>query len=261
MEKQNLLLFSLQLGDWPYQYKLYFAEAETLTEEDPVIHCFCLHSRKRFFSLELGGIYSITANGIFIREMEKTGRQHMSEEDYLYLLDTRDMIFMNDEERMHVGLDRQDYDPHELYYSLKNAEAIYKYEPTWKERLFRICLKAIEYSISTLIPIGLFLIYVFAMTYIKSSSESFLAPYVLPIAAASSMPLMFFLMSFLYRLGEALLLNAPTAKYITLKKYFLLWAGMKKAVAIEALNTELIKKAGITTAILFFVGLVILLFV
>ena len=226
-----------------------------------LIHCFCVCSRKRFFSLELGRIYSITANGLFIREIECTGRQHLSEEDYLYLLDTRDMIFMSDEERAHVGFDGEEYDPHDFYYSLKDASAIYKYEPTWQEKLFRICLKAIEYSVSTLIPIGLFLIYVFAMTHIKSSAGSFLAPYVLPIAAASSMPLMFFLMSFLYRLGEGLLLNTPTAKYITLKKYFLLWAGMKKAVAFEALNTELIKKVGIGTASLFFVGLLILLFV
>ena len=51
-EKQNLLLFSLQLGDWPYKYKLYFAEAETVADEDPVIHCFCVCSRKKFFSLE-----------------------------------------------------------------------------------------------------------------------------------------------------------------------------------------------------------------
>lgn len=261
IQKHQMLLFSLRLGEFPYKYKLYFAELDSVNMQEPVIHCFCIRSRKLFMSLELGGVYSLTVSGVYIKSIERTDRYNLTEDNYMYLLDTRDMIFMDDKEREYVGLEDDDYDPKNLYYSLKTAQQLYRYRPSRKEIAFRILLKGLEYTVSILIPILLFLIYVFSLSNIKSSSESWAAPFVLPLAGATSMPFMFHLMSLFYRLGESLLLNTPATKFITLQKYFLLWAGMKKGLMLEEINSRILRNYGIGTLILCFFGAVFMLII
>ncbi|MBR3304696.1 MAG: hypothetical protein IKI74_02595 [Christensenellaceae bacterium] len=256
--QKEMLLFGFRTGARPYNYQLYFAEKDTVGTADPLIHCCCMKKRKDFLSLEIGGIYLLDLQGVFIRDIMYLDRYHLTEREYFSLCHRRDEMFMTDKEKEHIGFDRDNYREENRYYSLKTSEALYHYEPATRMEIVYTLLKGLEYAACILIPIGLFLLYIFTIGSIKQDSMSRFAPFAVPFAAVTSMPLMFYLMSFIYKLGECLLLNIPEIKYLALRKYFFMWGGIRKSVTFDEINNTRTRVSAAVTFAIFVVGILII---
>ena len=262
-ELGGLLLFSMERGRYPYRYRLYFAELDTIDGKRPVIHRLKVNSRRRFFSFALGGIYNISCSRITIKTVEHTGSYNLSDMDYYRLVDARDLLFLDDKSARFIGLADEQYDPREYYYSFSAYRQLLEYAPPfWNRALVNGC-KLIVYLLCLFIPVALYLLFLFSISNSLTGSGTLTVSrvFAVPIAALGTFPFLLWMMTAVYAVSETLLLNIRSLRYHMLRSYALRWAGMRKSCYIEPSQKRALLKSGLITGGIFLVTLLLVLFV
>lgn len=254
----DMLLFSKELGRYPYLYRLYFCEVESLATDRPVIHRFTVSTRKAFHQAKLGGVYTLTANKIRIRSMENTDTLTLTDEQYYLLTDTRDLVFLDDKQAKDLALTADDYSPEEHYYTWANTKALLEYNPSFWHKLLVALVKIALYTLSILIPFILYLLFLYVFVSVLPLDLTTKGrAFVMPVLAIFSVPFVLWVMQGIYLMCEAFLLNLDYFRYDMLRSYCLKWGGMRKNCHIEKKERVSFLKSGAVTGGLLVIGLVL----
>lgn len=256
----DLILFSKEIGRHPYLYRLYFAELSTLTDKTPVIRRFVVKSRAAFDGYALGGVYSLTHDGLIVLSAEHEGDAPLSETDYLTLVDVRDLRFMDDHTSEEIGLTNEDYSPAERYYSYQEISALLNYQPSTKHRLLYAFLKVASYAACIIVPLGLWLLFTYTISVLMQDAGLNNTPFGLPILTLGTMSFIIWLMCFLFKNVDLFLLNTEAFRYDSLKSYALKWGGMRKSCQMEPEERKSLAKGGYITGAVCIVSLLVALF-
>ena len=257
--KSNMLLFSMEIGKYPYRYRLYFAEQDASGLSNPKIHCFRVKSRKVFSHLSLGGLYTLTYKKFVIRSFELEASNTLTNEEYFHLLELRDLKFMDEKTMRSIHMFSSSYSVDSYYYNFENAKKIYEYRPSFIQRLTVLGAKLVSYFASFVIPAALYFLFLYALIALTQRSQpTAFRALSFPIAALITLPFIVWLMYTIFLFGEIVLLNISFMRDSMLRLYFLRWAGMRKSCYIEKPQKHAIFKFGLISALLLVIGLVII---
>lgn len=256
----DLILFSKEIGKRPYVYRLYFAELATLTDKTPVIRRFVVKTRKAFENYVLGGVYSLTHDGLTVVSAEHEGDAPLSETDYITLVDVRDLRFMDDATGDAIGLTDDDYSPIERYYTYQEITALLRYTPSTGHRLLYAFLKVASYAACIIVPIGLWLLFTYTFSVLTEDAGLNNTPFGLPILTLGTMAFIIWLMCFLFKTVDLFFLNTDAFRYDTLKSYALKWGGMRKSCRMEPEERKSLAKGGYITGAVFILSFLVALF-
>ena len=261
MSKANrdLMLFSKEHGRYPYKYRLYFAERSSASTERPVIYRYCAGSKKMFDSLSLGGVYDVIYSGVYIKSFEPTATVNLSNDAYLALVDARDLMFMDTASAKRIGLMDENYDPADYYYDFDSYKALVEYEPTFGHKLVVWALKILSYLLCIVIPIGIYLLFIFSLSsnILTDTSIATTKVFALPVAAIGTLPFLVWAMTVIYFSSELLFLNMEYMRYYLLRSYALRWAGMRKSCFPEPFQKKRLIKTGIIAGSILAVCLIV----
>lgn len=242
----DMLLFSKELDSYPYKYKLFFVEAPSLRKDKPIIHRFVVSSRKKFDSFALGRIYSLTAKGLTITAFTAEDTYNLTEFDYLKLVDTRDLCFMDAQTAETIGLNDGSYDPHDYYYTYSVYKSLLEYRGSPSHRFAYISLKLAMYFLCFIVPVVLYFMFVYATSsFIGADATRPGQSLAVPVSAMGTLPFVIWLMSTIYTFSELLMLNTEYLRTDILRGYALRWAGIRKNCFMENSQRQRIAKQGL----------------
>lgn len=258
----KMLLFSVETSSYPYKYRLYFVEQDTLYYEKPVLHCFYVRSKKIFDSAVLGGVYVLSYCKSRIKSMTLCDTLKLGDSDYFFLCENRDRKFRNSIYEKRTNNESGIYAPQELYYDFNTARDIFEYNPSSGKKTIVFIIRLAVYLLSIIIPVGLYLLFTLTLTLkLPQIAHGYLASISVPLLALMSLPFIIWLMIMLYTMCEVLLLNIEYTRYILIKLYFLRWAGMRRSCHIESHLRRKLLTSGIVTTSLLVVTLILTLFI
>lgn len=245
----GLMLFSKEKLHYPYKYRLYFIDVNTLKGKNPSIHRFCVRCNKDFESYEVGGVYNILASELNIVAVEKQYEADIDDELYYSLVYLRDLIFMEEDEGKYVGLEGEAYTADDYYWGYSDYKNIISYKPDYKTKALYVLIKFFLYLFAIVLPMGIYMmvLYGFATTRMRVSICT------IPSVAVLCMPLVIWMMNFIFLMGEVIILNIPLINMMTYKKYALRWAGMRRSGDISART-----KREITSGLIISLGCILL---
>ncbi len=226
----QLMLFSKEKLHYPYKYRLYFIDINTLKCDEPSIHRFCVRSKKTFDEYELGGVYDITAAGLNITDAVLTRVADVDEDLYHSLVYLRDLIFMDDRAGKYIGLEGDAYNTADYYWDFADYKQIIEYKPDKGTKSLYILTKFFLYFLAIVLPIGIYMMTLYGLS--ASSMKSF-SVITIPSVAILTLPLVIWMMNFIFLMGEMLILNTSSIKMLACRKYALKWAGMRRDTTIS----------------------------
>jgi len=260
--KAEMMLFSLELARYPYPYRLYFAELQTVSLAKPKIHCLCVKNAKAFYACQLGGIYTLVYRKLQIREMNETGHYALSEAEYFHLLAVRDKKYAQVGKARHIDCLAAGYDPADYYYSYATAQKLLEFRPGFARRALVFFGKLVAYFLAYIVPIALYVLFIYALLHLLKEPNGVLShPVGAAIAALGAFPFVLAGMTELHFLAEHVLLNIEQTRYPILRLYFLRWAGMRKSCEFDGAERRRIGKNLLVTFLIFVVSLAVVFFV
>ncbi len=235
----GLMLFSKEKLHYPYKYRLYFIDLATVNSEEPEIHRFCVRSGKLFDRMQLAGVYELTARGLFITDCVITEMAYIDDDFYHSLLYLRDLIFMDKRSGKYVGINTDAYNTTDYYWNFDEYRQILSYKPSKKTNILYVLYKLAMYFFTIVIPVGL---YALALYGISTLPADVAGAFTLPSTAILSLPLVLWMMNFIFIMGETVMLMLPDISRCAVKKYALKWAGMRRdGVLGERTKKEIIR--------------------
>ena len=244
----RLMLFSKEKLHYPYKYRLYFIDLDTLDSEEPAIHRFCTHGRKLFEQPQLGEIYSVEACGLFVRSFVHVGTAQVDDDFYHSLLYLRDLIFMDKRSGKYVGINTDAYNTADYYWDFDEYKQILAYKPDAGTKILYALYKFFMYLFTIVLPVG---IYGLVLYGLSSLPEKTVGAFAIPSAAILCLPMVLWMMNFIFVMGETVMLMMPGISRCAVKKYALKWAGMRRdGVLGERTRKEILRNLIISVACL-----------
>ena len=261
-ERENMLLFSKERVNGPNRYRLYFTPISSLKDETPRVFRLLVRTPFSFNKFEIGRIYTLAYAKIHILSYQPKEEFNLQEEDYTRLLQTRDLKFIDKKTSATLRSMEKPYFSKDRYYSFIETKEIVNYRPDFLTRVAITTFSGTMYGLAFLIP---FCIYVYTLfLLIKGqlglvgfSSKSL----VMPIMGIGTLPITMFLMSVLFVLSEFALLRIDFTRWSILKKYTLVWGGIRKSLFFEISDIIYLKKFGIVSGAVLAVAIIISLIV
>ncbi len=255
----DMLLFSKERSGWR-RYLLYFVKSSDLSSAAPRLYRLTVAWKRQFDDFALGGIYSLETQDHKIRSYVRENRYALSGPEYFALLRQRDLIFLNDEEKARIGIDLASYDPADFYYSIGNIQKLLEYQPSPLHRAAYHLVQFFASVLTYILPILVYLLYVFFISSRASSSQAGIFGGILvPLVTLAAIPFLFFVMHVSGQLYEELMLRTESIKYDLLQQYALEWAGMRKNIGIQREEVHSITRMGIWTVGAALLGLLLAL--
>ncbi|MBQ9941875.1 MAG: hypothetical protein IJP03_02575 [Christensenellaceae bacterium] len=234
---KQMLLFSKELGQSPYRYRLYFAEVGSLASGSPCLHRFVVRSPGLFNTMLPGRVYNLRYRSLFIHAAEETGLIDLTDAQYFDLLDRRDHYFNSERDHAHDGTPAS-----RRYYSFSSMLTLMEYSPPLGRKILWGLIQALAYTLSIGLPILLLLLGTFLFSdHSPKHAYSFL---FVPLIVAGLFPLTLWLMNALHQCSQLLLLNVENLRYITLRRYALREGGLRRSCSLSVSYRRKLLKQG-----------------
>ncbi len=258
--RENMLLFSKERVVGLQCYRLYFTPVSSLKDDTPRIFRLLVPLPWVFARFELGRIYTLHYNGIYIRSFEPRETFSLQEEDYIRLLHIRDVKFMDKRTSAALRAAEQADKSQDQHYSFEETRAIVNHRPDFLSSVAISGFSSIMIALALLVPLGLYILMIFLLaraqgTLVGSTPRSL----VLPLMGLGALPAVMFLMSLLYSLTEVVLLRIEFTRWHLLKKYTLAWGGIRRSIYFEPGDARYYRKFGLIAGATLFVFLIICL--
>lgn len=244
-ERENMLLFSKERVAGLHRYRLYFTPVSSLKDDTPRIFRLLVWLPFAFDRFELGRIYTLQYNGIYILGFEPKETFNLQEEDYTRLLHIRDVKFMDKRTSAALRATEQPSSK-DQYYSFDETRAIVNYRPDFLTSVAISGFSAILIAIALLLPLGLYIWMIYLLAKGQGDIYGF-SPrsLVLPLMGLGALPITVYCMSLLFALAELALLRIEFTRWHILKKYTLAWGGIRRSIYFEKSDIRYYKKFGI----------------
>lgn len=244
-ERENMLLFSKERVAGLHRYRLYFTPVSSLKDDTPRIFRLLVWLPFAFDRFELGRIYTLQYNGIYILGFEPKETFNLQEEDYTRLLHIRDVKFMDKRTSAALRATEQPTSK-DQYYSFDETRAIVNYRPDFLTSVAISGFSAILIAIALLLPLGLYIWMIYLLAKGQGDIYGF-SPrsLVLPLMGLGALPITVYCMSLLFALAELALLRIEFTRWHILKKYTLAWGGIRRSIYFEKSDIRYYKKFGI----------------
>lgn len=261
-ERDNMLLFSKERVAGLYRYKLYFTPVSSLREQTPRVFRLLVRTPFTFDKFEVGRVYKLAYNNVHILSFTPKEEFNLQEEDYVRLLETRDIKFMD--KKTSAAL-RQHDEPHfikDRYYAFDEVKQIVNFRQDFLTTVAVTVFSGVLTGLALLLPFALYalMIYLFirgSLPFSGFASHTL----ALPIMGIGALPVTLFIMSVLFALSELALLRIDFTKWSLIKKYTLLWGGIRKSIFFELSDVLYLKKFGLISVIVLAVSMIIALIV
>lgn len=260
--RENMLLFSKESVAGLHRYRLYFTPISSLRDESPRVFRLLVRTPFSFSRFELGRVYTLTYNNVYIFSSEAKEEFNLQEEDFTKLLQTRDLKFMDKKTSAALRSVDKPYFAKDRYYSFAEMKEIVNYRP---DVLTRVAITTFSTVLTGVALLGPFCLYAW-MLYLLIRGQMNLAGFssrslALPIMGIGALPAALFIMSVLFALSELALLRIDFTKGNILKKYTLAWGGIRKSIFFEVSDVRYIKKFGIAAGVALAVSILLALLV
>jgi len=259
-EKVDMLLFCKERLQNPTIYALYFTTMDTLSSASPRIHRFVVSSAKKFDEFSLGGYYWLKINKIRILEFAKTDEMILTDQLYLNLLELRELKFMNPRTADSLRARGLPLFRPDQYYTFSEARAISEYSPDVLDRLLIWFTMFVLYGVGLLLPFGGYCLIVYSwirkILAVPLGAETLAPTMQTLLIAICSLPLMLYLMTFLFALIDNLTMQLPWTRWFVLKRYSLQWCGLRKAFRIPMREIRRLIILGAISVAAFAAGLI-----
>lgn len=244
----GMLLFSKEIERYPYRYRLYFVEQPSILSSNPKIHRFVVKTRREFQQYDLGSVYTLEYKGLNILSKSVLATQKLDDESYFKLVESRDINFHDERSQKKKDLTADSYQPANYYYNFETQKSLLEYDPTKGHKITVAICKIIVYSLSFVVPMLLYLLYLFLISsYFSRNPSGNTEAFALPLLAIGTFPFVVWLMSSIHVFCEALMLSIEFFRYDILKSYTLKWAGLRKSCYIEPVRKRKLIRHGIIT--------------
>lgn len=261
-ERDNMLLFSKERIAGLYRYRLYFTPISSLRDETPRVFRLLVRSPFAFNRLEVGRIYKLAYGGVHIRSFEPRDVFNLQEEDYVRLIETRDIKFMDKKTSAALRQSDQPGFAKGRYYSFDEMKQIVNFRHDFLTSVAVTAFSGAIAGIALLLP---FVIYALLLRVIIGSqlaASGFTSKaLVLPVMGIGALPATVYLMAILFALSELALLRIDFTRWSLIKKYTLAWGGIRKSMFFELSDIRYFKKFGIAAGITLLVSILIALIV
>lgn len=260
-EREHMLLFSKERVAGLYRYRLYFTPISSLRDETPRVFRLLVRTPFAFNKLEVGRIYKLTYSNVHIQSFEPRDDFNLQEEDYVRLIETRDIKFMD--KKTSAALRQSDQpSSKDRYYSFDEMKQIVNYR---QDILTSIAVTAFSGAVTALALLLPFVIYALMIRIVVGSqlaAGGFTSKALaLPILGIGVLPATIYVMSILFAFSELALLRIEFTKWNLIKKYTLAWGGIRKSMFFELSDIRYFKKFGIAAGIALVVSILLALIV
>ncbi len=261
-ERDNMLLFSKERVAGIYRYRLYFTPVSSLRDETPRVFRLLVRSPLAFNKFEIGKVYKLNYNNVRILSFEPKNAFNLQEEDYVRLIETRDIKFMDKKTSAALRQIDQPLFSKDRYYSFNELKQIVNYKQDFVTSVAVSTFSGALTALALLLPFGLYVLLLRIIIGGQLVVEGFTSKsLVLPILGIGALPATVFIMSILFALSELALLRIDFTRWNLIKKYTLSWGGIRKSIFFELSDIRYLKKFGIGAGIAFAVSLLLALIV
>ena len=261
-ERDHMLLFSKERVAGLYRYRLYFTPISSLRDETPRVFRLLVRTPFAFNKLDVGRIYKLTYSNVHIQSFESKDEFNLQEEDYVRLIETRDIKFMDKKTSAALRQSDQPGIAKDRYYSFEEMKQIVNFK---QDFLTSVAVTAFSGAVTALALLLPFVIYALMLRIIVGSqlaAGGFTSKALaLPILGIGALPATIYIMSILFALSELALMRIEFTKWNLIKKYTLAWGGIRKSMFFELSDTRYFKKFGIGAGIALVVSILIALIV
>ncbi len=261
-ERDNMLLFSKERVAGLYRYRLYFTPVSSLRDETPRVFRLLVRTPFAFNKFEIGRVYKLAYNNVNILSFTPTSEFNLQEEDFVRLLETRDIKFMD--KKTSAAL-RQFDEPHTLkdrYYTFEELKQIVNFKQDFLTTVAVTTFSGALTGLALLLPFGLYSLMLYLLIKGQLAIPGFSSKALaLPIMGIGALPVTLFIMSVLFALSELALLRIDFTKWNLIKKYTLSWGGIRKSIFFELSDIRYLKKFGLVAGIALVVSILLALIV
>lgn len=245
-ERENMLLFSKERAAGTNRYRLYFTPVSSLRDETPRVFRLLVRTPFAFNRFEIGRIYTLIYNRVYITQQQPQEEFNLSEEHYAKLLQTRDLKFMDKKtsaalrsmEKPHFSSDR--------YYSYRETKEIINFKPDFLTHVAVSTFSFVISGLAFLIPFCLYTYVLYLMIKGQVAVQGFTSrALAIPIVGIGALPVTMFCMLVLFSLSEFALLRIDFTRWSILKNYTLAWGGIRKSLFFEVSDILYLKRFGI----------------
>jgi len=261
-ERDSMLLFSKERVTGMYRYRLYFTPVSSLRNETPRVFRLLVRSPFAFNKFEIGRVYKLCYSNVHILSYEPKDEFNLQEEDYVRLLETRDIKFIDKKTSAALRQIDQPLFSKDRYYSFDELKQIVNYKQDFLTSVAVTAFSGALSGLALLLPFGLYalmlrIIIGGQLTMAGFSSKSL----VLPVLGIGALPATIFIMSILFAISELALLRIDFTKWNLIKKYTLSWGGIRKSIFFELSDIRYLKKFGIAAGAALAVSMLLALIV
>lgn len=261
-ERDNMLLFSKERVAGTYRYRLYFTPVSSLRDETPRVFRLLVRSPFAFNKFEVGRVYKLTYSNVRILSFEPQNAFNLQEEDYVRLLETRDIKFMDKKTSAALRQIDQPLFSKDRYYSFDELKQIVNYKQDFFTSVAVSTFSGAMTALALLLPFGLYILLLRIVIGSQLAMSGFSSKsLVFPILGIGALPATIFIMSILFALSELALLRIDFTKWNLIKKYTLSWGGIRKSIFFELSDIRYFKKFGIGAGITLAVSILLALIV
>lgn len=261
-ERDHMLLFSKERVAGLYRYRLYFTPVSSLRDETPRVFRLLVRTPFVFNKFDVGRVYKLTYSSVHIKSFEQTDEFNLQEEDYVRLIETRDIKFMDKKTSAALRQTDQPGFSKDRYYLYDEFKQIVNYKQDFLTSVAVTAFSGVLTGLALLLP---FFLYVLTLRIIIGAQlvmEGFSSKsLVLPLIGIGALPATIYIMSVLFALSELALLRIDFTKWNLIKKYTLAWGGIRKSMFFEMSDIRYFKKFGIGAGISLVVSVLIALIV
>jgi hypothetical protein len=261
-ERDNMLLFSKERVAGLYRYRLYFTPVSSLRDETPRVFRLLVRSPFAFNKFEVGRVYKLSYSNVHILSFEPKDEFKLQEEDYVRLLETRDIKFMDKKTSAALRQIDQPLFSKDRYYSFDELRQIVNYKQDFLTSVAVTTFSGALTGLALLLPFGLYVLLLRLIIGGQLAIQGFSSKsLVLPILGIGALPATIYIMSILFALSELALLRIDFTKWNLIKKYTLSWGGIRKSIFFELSDIHYFKKFGIGAGIALVVSILLALIV
>ncbi|MDD5017705.1 MAG: hypothetical protein PHO15_06370 [Eubacteriales bacterium] len=261
-EHENMLLFSKERAYGPNRYRLYFTAISSLKDESPRVFRLLVRTPFSFAKFEIGRVYTLAYSKLHILKFEPKEEFNLQEEHFTKLLQSRDLKFIDKKtSAMLRAMDKPAFSK-DRYYSFNETKEILNYRPDFLMNIAVSAFSAVVSGLAFLIPFCAYALMLYWLIKGQLGMVGFDSKaLVLPIMGIGALPAALFSMSVLYVLCEFVLLRINFTKWSVLKKYTLVWGGIRKSFFFEIGDILYFKKFGIVSGAVIGVAIILSLIV
>ena len=243
----DMLLFCKESSGW-LRHTLYFVAADSLDSGSGKIYRFSVLRKSQFEDFALGGIYSLECLGGKIHSYVCENRYALSDTEYFSLIRQRDLQFLSNRDRERIGIDATSYRPADYYYSIVNIQKLLEYRPSRLHRIIFWIAQMFFGILAYLLPIFIYLLYVFFVSSCAASSNAgIFGGILLALITLAAIPFLLFGMRLSGQLYEELMLRMNSFQFDLLQQSALEWAGMRRNIGIQREEVQPILRLGFWT--------------